>query len=58
MKNFMITSRTSGLDLGVYQGASEEEAYLTMMSDAGHTKAEAEEWWGVEGGEDFIFTEV
>lgn len=58
MKNFKITNRTSSLDLGIYQGDSEEEAYQAMMSDAGYTKAEAQEWWGVEGDEDFIFTEV
>ena len=34
-RSFRISSRVGGVDLGVYEGSSEMEAYTSMLRDAG-----------------------
>lgn len=36
MNTYLITNTTSGVDLGVFHGADEREAYLELCHDASH----------------------
>ncbi len=48
MRSFKIINRTSGADMGVYEGATEEEALLAMVRDGGGDAVEDRDDWIVE----------
>lgn len=54
MPHYRIENTTSGDDLGVYSGATEQEAIDAMLLDAGHVNGPGD----VEETDDLVLTEV
>jgi len=58
MKQYRIENRTSGVDLGAYEGETEQEALDAMARDAGYQNYEEAQATAPADDDDIVVTEM